>query len=75
MHLGYFGLISIFSIYLFLFFLARNANVCNYADNATFYTCDQDLHNLILRLQQDWVLAIERFKCNYMKLTRVCVIC
>ena len=45
-----------------LFFLSENTNVCNYADDATFYACDSDLHKLILRLQHDFVLAIEWFK-------------
>ena len=33
-----------------LFFLAENTNVCNYADDTTFYACDTDLHDLILKL-------------------------
>ena len=60
--------IFMFIIYINdLFFLAENTNVCNYVDDATFYTCDSDLHNLILRLKHDSVLAIEWFECNYMK--------
>ena len=52
------------------FFLAENTNVCNYADDATFHTCYSDLYNLILRLEHDFVLAIEWFECNYMKLNQ-----
>ena len=49
-------LISILTIY---FFLTENTDVCNYA---------KDLQNLISRLENDSVLAIEWFECNYMKL-------
>ena len=51
-----FCLISILTIYLFL---TENTDVCNYA---------KDLQNLISRLENDSVLAIEWFECNYMKL-------
>ena len=51
-----------------LFFLTENTNVCNYADDTTFYACDSDLHNLISRLEHDSVSAIDWFECNYVKL-------
>ena len=61
----------LFNIYINdLFFLTEKANVCNYADNTTFYACDSDLNYLISRLEQDSVLAIEWFDCNYMKLNQ-----
>ena len=57
--------VFLFNIYVKdLFFLAENTNVCNYADETTFYTCDSDLHSLILRLEHDSVLAIEWFESN-----------
>ena len=59
----------LFNIYINdVLFLTENTNVCNYADDTTFYACDSDLHNLISRLEHDSVLAIEWFECNYMKL-------
>ena len=59
----------LFNIYINdLFFLTEKTNVCNYADDTTFYACDSDLHYLISRLEHDSVLAIEWFECNYMKL-------
>ena len=59
----------LFNIYIIdLFFLTENTNVCNYADDTTFYACDSDLHNLILRLEHDSILAIEWFECNSIKL-------
>ena len=30
-----------------LFYLAESTKVCNFADNATFYTCDEDLNSSI----------------------------
>ena len=61
----------LFNIYINdLFFLTEKTNVCNYADDTTFYACDSDLHYLISRLEHDSVLAIEWFECNYMKLNQ-----
>ena len=61
----------LFNIYINnLFFLAENANVCIYVEDTTFYACDSDLYNLILRLEHDYVLVIEWFECNYMKLNQ-----
>ena len=38
----------LFNIYINdLFFLTENTNICNYADDATFYARDSDLHYLI----------------------------
>ena len=55
----------LFNIYIKdLFFLAEDTNVCNYADDTTFYECDSNLHSLILRLEHDYVLAIECFESN-----------
>ena len=60
-----------FNIYINdLFFLTGDSNVCNYGDDTTFYACDSDLDNLILRLENDSVLSTERFECNYMKLNQ-----
>ena len=36
----------------------ENTNVCNYPDDTTVHACDSDLHNLVLTLQYDSVLAI-----------------
>ena len=61
----------LFNIYINnLFFLTENINVCNYADDTTFYACDSDFHNLISRLEHDSVLAIKWFERNYMKLNQ-----
>ena len=51
-----------------MFFLPESTDVCNYADDATFYACDTDLKSLIQRLEHDSLLAIEWFENNSMKL-------
>ena len=59
----------LFNIYLNdLFFLPESTDVCNYADDTTFYACDTDLKSLIQRLEHDSLLAIEWFENNSMKL-------
>ena len=58
-----------FNIYINdLFFIIDEVNVCNFADDTTIYACDQELDNLLNRLEHDSLLAIEWFECNYMKL-------
>ena len=59
----------LFNIYLNdLFFLVDYTEVCNFADDTTFFACDKDLVPLINRLEHDGLLAIEWFQNNYMKL-------
>ena len=59
----------LFNIYINdLFWVNEQTDVCNYADDTTFHTTDQDLNALILRLEHDSLLAIEWFEANYMKL-------
>ena len=59
----------LFNIYINdLFYITESTNVCNYADDTTFYACDSDLGDLINRLEHDSVLAVEWFESNYMKL-------
>ena len=50
----------LFNIYMnHLFYSTELTNVCNYADDTTFHACDLDLANLINRLKNDSMLAIE----------------
>ena len=42
-----------------LFYITESTNVCNYVDDATYHVCDSGLGNLINRLEQDSMLAIE----------------
>ena len=50
-----------------LFFLSEFTDLCNFADDTIFYTCDMGLHSLIKRLEHDSFLAIEWFENNNMK--------
>ena len=51
-----------------LFFTNEYTNVCNYADDATFYVCNNDLNTLIMNLEHDSLISMEWFECIYMKL-------
>ena len=44
--------------------------VFNFADDATFHACNNDLNNLIKRLELDTFLAIKWFETNSMKLNK-----
>ena len=60
-----------FNIYLNdLFYLAEFTEVCNFADDTSFFACDKDLKTLIGRLEHDSHLAIEWLESNYMKLNQ-----
>ena len=53
----------LFNIYLNnLFFLSEFTDICNFADDTAFYTCDMGLNSLIKRLERDSSLAIEWMK-------------
>ena len=58
-----------FDIYLSsLFYLAESTDLCNFADDTTFFACDKDLKTLIGRFEHDSHLAIEWFENNYINL-------
>ena len=62
---------TLFNLYLNdLFYLSDFTVVCNFADDTTFHVCDNDLNNLIKRLEHDTFLAIEWFETNNMKLNK-----
>ena len=61
----------LFNIYLRdLFYLVESTEVCNFADDTTFFAYDKDLKTLISRLEHDSLVAIEWFESNYMKLNQ-----
>ena len=61
----------LFNLYLNdLIYLPDFTEVCNFADDTTFHACNNDLNNLIKRLEHDALLAIEWFKTNNMKLNK-----
>ena len=53
-----------------LFYLAESTEVCNFADDTTFFACNKDVKTLISRLKHDSYLAIEWFESRYMKLNQ-----
>ena len=58
----------LFSIYFNdLFYLTESTEVCNFADDLTFFVCDKDLKTLINRLEHDSHLAIEWFEFSTKK--------
>ena len=60
----------LFIIYLNNSFFLPECTVCNFADDTTFYACDNDLKSLINRLELDSLLMIEWFENNNMKLNQ-----
>ena len=61
----------LFNIYLNdLFYLTEMTQVCNFADDITFYVCDKDLNTLINRLEHDSALAVEWFESSFIKLNQ-----
>ena len=50
--------------------MAEITQVCNFADDTTFYVCDRYLNTLINRLEHNTALAAEWFESNFMKLNQ-----
>ena len=58
-----------FNIYInYLFWVNEQTDVCDYADDTTFHSSDQNLKALLQRLEHDSLLGMEWFEANYMKL-------
>ena len=59
----------LFNIYLNdLFYLTESTEICNFADDTTFFACDKNLNSLIKRMEHDSLPAIEWFQNINMKL-------
>ena len=59
----------LFNIYVNdLMWFVENGEVCNFADDTTPYSCNNDLNTLKSNLEADSSIAINWFKNNYMKL-------
>ena len=59
----------LFNIYINdLLLFIQNADICNYADNTTIYTCDKNMRDITHRLEHDCSVALEWFADNFMKL-------
>ena len=61
----------LFNIYFNdLFYAIEETDATNYADDTTLHACDEELSNLLSRLEHDANIAIEWFDSNYMKLNK-----
>ena len=59
----------LFNIYLNdLFFILKDTNICNFADDTNPYVSDLCLKTVMEKLEEDSEIAITWFECNYMKL-------
>ena len=59
----------LFNIYLnYLFWICNDVDICNFADDTTFNTSDQDLNIMIEKLESVSLKAIHWFRLTYMKL-------
>ena len=59
----------LFNIYINdLFYLLKDTDICNYADDTTIYVCDNQLENIKNRLERDALKLSGWFHENYMKL-------
>ena len=61
----------LFNIYFNdLFFVLKETDASNYADDTNLHACDMDISNLIWRLEHDALIAIEWYESNYMKINK-----
>ena len=61
----------LFNIYMNdLFWFNDKTNVCNFADDTTFYNCDNDIKSVTIDLEHDTLIAIGWFGYNFMKLNQ-----
>ena len=59
----------LFNIYINdLFFILKETDVCNFADDTTLHVCDENVEQVLIRLEHDSAIAICWFESNYMKL-------
>ena len=59
----------LFNIYINdLFFILKETDVCNFADDTTPHVCDGSIKQVLIRLEHDSAIAICWFESNYMKL-------
>ena len=55
----------LFNIYINdLFFILKETDVCNFADDTTPYVCNENLQQVMTRLEHDSAIAICWFESN-----------
>ena len=50
-----------------LFFILKNTESCNFADDTTPHACDTNLDELLMCLENDTTLTVRWFESNYMR--------
>ena len=59
----------LFNIYLNdLFFLLKDSDVCNFANDTTPYACSKDIEELFLKLEESSDLSVMWFENNFLPL-------
>ena len=58
----------LFNIYLNDLFYFLSCHVCNFADDTTPYVCNKNLEFVLLKLEEQYNIAINWFENNYMKM-------
>ena len=58
----------LFNIYLNDLFYFLRCDVCNFADHTTPYVCGNNLYFALTELEEHFIIAIEWFENNYMKM-------
>ena len=51
-----------------LFFVLKDTDICNFADDTLPHACDISLDEFLMHLEHDSALAMCWFESNYMKL-------
>ena len=51
-----------------LFFVLKDTDICNFADDTLPHACDISLDEFLVHLENDSALAMCWFESNYMKL-------
>ena len=51
-----------------LFFILKDLDICNFANDATPHVCDISLNELLMRLLHDFALAVCQSECIYANL-------
>ena len=61
----------LFNIYINdFFYLVKDTEICNYADDTTIFACGSDLGSVLGSLEGDAALLSLSFENNYMKMNK-----
>ena len=67
---------QLFNLYINdFFYLVKDTEICNYADDTTIFACGSDLGSILESLERDAILLSLWFANIYMKIMRIKAIC